>query len=157
MKRLRLILENCDRVEPHGSKCSNLYAFLRRSAVTFILEMTILIVDDNPGIRRVLRLALMDTASTVWECSDGVDALKFYNDCQPDVVLMDVRMPILDGLTAAKQIRKAYPSAKVVIVTDYDDDDLRKAASEAGACGYSLKENLTELVPLLRLISGEVD
>jgi hypothetical protein len=42
-------------------------------------------------------------------------------------------------------------------VTDYDDDDLRKAASEAGACGYSLKQNLTELVPLLRSMSGEVD
>jgi two-component system response regulator DegU len=119
--------------------------------------MKILIVDDNPGIRRVLRRALMDTASTVWECSDGVDALKFYNDHQPDVVLMDVKMPIMDGLTAARQIRKAHPAAKVVMVTDYDDDDLRKAASEAGACGYSLKQNLTELVPLLLSISGEVN
>jgi CheY-like chemotaxis protein len=119
--------------------------------------MTILIVDDNPGIRRLLRRALIDTASTIWECSDGVQALPFYTSNQPDVVLMDIRMPVVDGLTAAKQIRKVYPSAKVVIVTDYDDEDLRKAASEAGACGYSLKQNLTELVPLLRSITGEID
>ena len=119
--------------------------------------MTILIVDDNPGIRRLLRRALIDTASTIWECSDGPQALPFYTSHRPDVVLMDIRMPVVDGLTAAKQIRKAYPSAKVVIVTDYDNEDLRKAASEAGACGYSLKQNLTKLVPLLRSITGEID
>ena len=82
--------------------------------------------------------------------------LPFYTSYRPDVVLMDIRMPIMDGL-AARQIRKAHPAAKVVMVTDYDDDDLRKAASEAVACGYSLKQNLTELVPLLRSTSGEVD
>lgn len=119
--------------------------------------MTILIVDDNPGIRRLLRRALVETASTIWECSDGAEALPFYTNYRPDVVLMDMRMPIIDGLTAARQIRKVYPSAKVVIVTDYDDEDLRKAASEAGACGYSLKQNLTELAPLIRSIAGEID
>ena len=58
---------------------------------------------------------------------------------------MDVRMPRMDGLTATRQIRQFHPSARIVMVTDYDDEDLRSAASEAGACGYALKQNLTEL------------
>ena len=61
---------------------------------------------------------------------------------QPDIVLMDVRMPRMDGLAATRQIREFHPGARVVIVTDYDDEDLRKAAMEAGARGYVLKQNL---------------
>jgi DNA-binding NarL/FixJ family response regulator len=117
--------------------------------------MTILIVDDNAGVRRLLRRALLGVASTVWECSDGSEALAEYTDRQPDVVLMDVRMPRIDGLVATRQIRKFHPSARVVIVTDYDDDDLRKAASEAGASGYALKQNLTDLAGLIRSVAGE--
>jgi len=54
--------------------------------------MTVLIVEDNPGIRRLLRRAFIDIASAIWECSDGADALTVYTDHRPDVVLMDVRM-----------------------------------------------------------------
>jgi len=107
--------------------------------------MTVLIVEDNAGIRRLLRRAFLDIASDIWECSDGADAMALYENHQPDVVLMDVRMPVMDGLTATRQIRQVYPSARVVIVTDYDDDDLRAAASQAGASGYALKQSLTEL------------
>jgi|SRR5271154_5384214 DNA-binding NarL/FixJ family response regulator len=114
--------------------------------------MTVLIVDDNPGVRRLLRRVVLDTASTVWECSDGAEALAVYAERQPDIVLMDIRMSRMDGLAATKQIRKFHPEARVVVVTDYDDEDLRKAASEAGACGYALKQNLTELPRLIRSI-----
>lgn len=107
--------------------------------------MTVLIVEDNPGIRRLLRRAFVDIASTIWECSDGADALNVYADHRPDIVLMDVRMPRMDGLTATRQIRQFHPSARIIMVTDYDDEDLRTAASQAGACGYALKQNLTEL------------
>lgn len=107
--------------------------------------MTVLIVEDNPGIRRLLRRAFIDIASAIWECSDGADALTVYADHRPDIVLMDVRMPRMDGLSATRQIRQFHPSARIVMVTDYDDEDLRSAASEAGACGYALKQNLTEL------------
>ena len=114
--------------------------------------MTVLVVDDNPGVRRVLRRVVLDTASTVWECSDGGEALAAYADLRPDVVLMDVHMSNMDGLAATRQIRELHPEARVVMVTDYDDEDLRKAASEAGACGYTLKQNLTELPGLIRSI-----
>ena len=118
--------------------------------------MTVLIVDDNAAIRRLLRRAMQDTANTVWECADGSDAFAAYADRRPDVVLMDVRMPRMDGLAATRQIRQHHPAARVVMVTDYDDEDLRKAASDAGACGYVLKQNLTELPGLIRSI-GEVE
>jgi two-component system response regulator DegU len=58
---------------------------------------------------------------------------------------MDIRMPRMDGLTATRQIRQFHPSARIVMVTDYEDEDLRNAASEAGASGYALKQNLTDL------------
>ena|SRR5580698_303765 len=114
--------------------------------------MTVLIVDDNPGVRRLLRRVVLDTATTVWECSDGAEALAAYADLRPDMVLMDIHMSNMDGLAATRQIREFHPQARVVVVTDYDDDDLRKAASEAGACGYALKQNLTELPVLIRSI-----
>jgi len=117
--------------------------------------MKILIVDDNAGMRRLLRRAVHETASAVWECSDGADALAAYASRQPDVVLMDIRMPRMDGLAATRQIREFHPGARVLVVTDYEDDDLRKVALEAGACGYVVKQNLTEIAALIQAIVGE--
>src|SRR5580704_18877198 len=99
--------------------------------------MTVLIVDDNAAIRRLLRRAVLEVAGIVWECSDGSDALSAYTEHRPDIVLMDIRMPDMDGLAATRQIRRFNPSARVVIVTDYDDEDLRNAALQAGASGYA--------------------
>jgi DNA-binding NarL/FixJ family response regulator len=116
--------------------------------------MTVLIVDDNAGVRRLLRRAVLDTASAIWECGDGAEALSSYTTHQPDIVLMDVRMPQVDGLTATRQIRKAHPAARIVMVTDCDDEDLRNAARDAGACGYALKQNLVDLAGLIRGIAS---
>jgi CheY-like chemotaxis protein len=107
--------------------------------------MTFLIVEDNAGIRRVLRRILADTASAIWECADGSEALAAYKEHRPDVVLMDLRMPHVDGLTATRQIRAYDPSARIIIVTDYLDDDMKTAALEAGACDYVLKQDISGL------------
>ncbi|MBI4903943.1 MAG: response regulator transcription factor [Acidobacteria bacterium] len=112
--------------------------------------MTLLIVEDNEGIRRLLRSVVADVADVVWDCCDGAGALDAFLMYRPDIVLMDIRMPGMDGLAATRQILLSDPTAKVVIVTDYDDDDLRVAARQAGACGYALKRNLLDLVPLIR-------
>jgi DNA-binding NarL/FixJ family response regulator len=117
--------------------------------------MTVLIVDDNPSLRRLLRRAISGDASSIWECSDGADAERAYAQHRPDIVLMDVRMPGMDGLAATRALRRADPKAKIVVVTDYDDDDIRSAACAAGACGYILKQNLTELALLLRSIADQ--
>jgi CheY-like chemotaxis protein len=107
--------------------------------------MTFLIVEDNAGIRRVLRRILADTASAIWECADGLEALAAYKEHRPDIVLMDLRMPHVDGLTATRQIRAYDPSARIIIVTDYLDDDMKTAALEAGACDYVLKQDISGL------------
>jgi len=112
--------------------------------------VTVLIVDDNAGVRRLLRRAVAEVATGIWECADGEAAVSAYGDHRPSIVVMDIRMPRLDGLAATRQIVRAHPGARVVIVTDYDDDALRHAAREAGACGYMLKGNLLGLAALLR-------
>jgi len=126
-----------------------------RQAWGLATSVNALIVDDNEGIRRLLRRAIREIADPIWECCDGVDALKSYIDRRPDIVLMDIRMPIVDGLEATRRILKFDPEARVMIVTDYDDDDLREVALEAGACGYWLKEEVADLPQKLLSIAGK--
>jgi CheY-like chemotaxis protein len=107
--------------------------------------MTFLIVEDNTGIRRVLRRILAGTASTIWECADGSKALAAYEEHRPAIVLMDLRMPHVDGLTATGQIRGYDPSARIIVVTDYEDEDMKTAALEAGAREYVPKYEISVL------------
>ena len=111
--------------------------------------MKVLIVDDNASVRRLIRSVLPPLASEIYECANGPDAVAIYQAHRPDVVLMDIRMGAMDGIEATKRIKAADPEAKIVIVTDYDDDGLRQAAIRAGACSYTLKDNLLELIGLL--------
>jgi CheY-like chemotaxis protein len=111
--------------------------------------MTLLIVEDNPTVRKLIRRAAADVADAITECEDGVYSLAAYEAHRPDVVLMDVRMPQMDGLTATRLLLKHHPDAKIVILTDYSDDEVRVAARDAGACAYALKNNLTELDDIL--------
>ena|ERR1700744_2020620 len=107
--------------------------------------MKILIVDDNATIRRLVRLALKDRVDSILESTDGAYVNELYEQHLPDLVLMDIRMPLVDGLTATKQLIARFPKAKVLILTDYDEDDLRSEAQAAGACGYALKHHLDNL------------
>jgi CheY-like chemotaxis protein len=107
--------------------------------------VTILIVEDNATVRRLIRRAICHLTTEIYECGDGADALTAYSAHRPDLVFMDIRMPRMDGLTATRQIAQRYPEARIVIVTDYNEEQLRIAAFAAGAIGYALKDNLTEL------------
>jgi CheY-like chemotaxis protein len=116
--------------------------------------MTFLIVEDNAGIRRILRRILAGTATAIWECADGAEALAAYEEHRPDIVLMDLRMPDVDGLTATRQIRGYDPSARIIVVTDYQDDDMRAAALDAGAREYVLKHEISGLPELVLSLRG---
>ncbi len=111
--------------------------------------MDILIVEDNAAMRRLIRSLIGDLADAVHECEDGAQALDAYQRHRPDWVLMDIKMPGLDGITASGQIALADPAAKIIIVTDYDDERLRAAARNAGAREYLSKERLLDLRPIL--------
>ena len=111
--------------------------------------MKLLIVDDNPAVRRLIRNLMLPLAREIWECADGQEATSAYTSHKPDFVLMDIRMDPIDGIQATKLIKSVDPDARIIIVTDYDDHALRQAALQAGAFAYALKENLLDLVRLL--------
>ena|SRR5437867_9369792 len=112
--------------------------------------MKILIVENNSAVRRIIKSLVAEVAEEIHECADGAGALAAYTTYYPDYVLMDIAMEDVDGISATRQIKAADAAAQIIIVTSYDHADLREAARQAGACGYVLKENLLEVVRLLR-------
>jgi CheY-like chemotaxis protein len=115
--------------------------------------MRLLIVDDNTSVRRLIRGIVASVAEEIQECESGVTALAAYLEYHPDFVLMDIEMKELDGIAATIQIKAAHPAAKIIMVTNYDDAELREAARDAGACGYVLKHSLLEVNAVLRSLS----
>lgn len=100
-------------------------------------------------MRRLIRNIVADLADSIEEREDGAAALPAYAELLPDWVLMDVRMRETDGLTATRQIKSAFPDAKVLIVTDYADRRTREAAHLSGACAFVVKDNLLDLRSIL--------
>ncbi|HYT25505.1 MAG TPA: response regulator transcription factor [Actinomycetota bacterium] len=94
----------------------------------------VLLVDDEANMRRSLRYLLeVEDITVVGECGDGVEAVALAQEVRPDVVLMDLRMPGLNGLEATRQIKGVLPGTQVVIFTAYDDSGLGRQAEQAGA------------------------
>lgn len=116
--------------------------------------MKLLIVEDSLSVRQILKSVVAPLAMEITECGDGGEALALYISNRPDFVLMDVDLGEMDGITATRRIKANDPHAKIIIVTNYDENDLREAARKAGACGYVLKENLLEVLELLRTNSN---
>lgn len=100
----------------------------------------VMLVDDHPLVRDGIK-ALLDSSGMVvaGEASDGAEAAELAMQVQPDVVLMDVRMPRIDGLEATRQLKAAMPEVAVIIVTSFESQDYLLRAIEAGAAGYVLK------------------
>jgi len=117
--------------------------------------MKVLMVEDNPSMRSMIRRILAGIADEISECDDGAAACSLYGELRPDWVLMDIELGQVNGITATRRIKAQYPDARVVIVTNYDDEQLREAAKVAGACGYVLKENLFSLLRILTETDAE--
>lgn len=115
--------------------------------------MHLLIVDDSATVRRFIAEIMAPVANEIRECADGADAISAYQARRPDLVLMDIRMSVVDGIEATKRIRILDPAAKIVIVTDFDDRELREAALREGACGYALKDALFDLPQLIESLA----
>ena len=111
--------------------------------------MTVLIVEDNEAMRQMIKKLVGDLAEAVTECCDGAQALGAYRQHHPDWVLMDIKMKEMDGLAATREIKSAFPQARIIIVTGHVDARLSRAARRAGACAYVNKGNLLELRQIL--------
>ena len=112
-------------------------------------KIRILIVDDHAVLRQALRLLLEihDEVEVVGDAANGREAMDAAEKLQPDVVLMDMVMPGLNGLEATRQIRRRLPKTKVLILTGYMEDEQIVAALRAGATGYVVKKSdVTELL-----------
>ncbi len=119
--------------------------------------LRVLIVDDHPVFRSGLRalLALETGLEVVGEAGTGLDAVRVTRELQPDVVVMDLRMPDLDGVEATRQIVHESPHVGVLVLTMFDDDDSVFAAMRAGARGYVLKgSNQAEIVRAVYLVGS---
>lgn len=101
----------------------------------------VLIADDQELIRQSLKIVLgTDSEIEITDSvGDGTDVLKSLEKNVPDVILMDVRMPKMDGTVCTKEVKKKYPDVKIIILTTFDDDDFIYSALKYGASGYILK------------------
>lgn len=119
--------------------------------------ITVLLVDDQRLVRAGLRMLIEDTTdlAVIGEAADGVEAVRRFAELAPDLVVMDLRMPGLDGVAATRQILAMAPRAKVLVLTTFDDDDHLFPALAAGAAGYFVKD--TDPAVLLDAIRRTVD
>ena len=120
-------------------------------------KIRVLIADDHYIVRMGL-IALVNTEpdmEVVGEAADGAQALELFGKCNPDLALLDLRMPVKDGIQTASEIRNKFPNAQVLMLTAYDGDEEIYKALQAGARGYVLKSSSGEkLIPAVRAVAA---
>ncbi|HEY3346658.1 MAG TPA: response regulator transcription factor [Nitrospirota bacterium] len=119
--------------------------------------LKILLVDDHTIVRQGLRALLesQEGFQVVGEADNGRDAVKKAQELQPDVVIMDIAMPILNGLEATRQIKKIMPEVKIVALTMYNDEEYVFQILKSGASGYLIKETAAnELITAINSVKG---
>lgn len=121
-------------------------------------RISVLLVDDDKMIRLSLQIIIeADTGLKIaGQAADGQEAIAQYKLLQPDVMLMDIRMQPMDGLQAGEKILQAYPAARILFLTTFQDDEYIFKALRLGACGYILKQDFEIIVPAIRAVhSGQ--
>jgi DNA-binding NarL/FixJ family response regulator len=124
---------------------------------TVTQTLGILCVDDHPLVRKGIAAILANETDMklVAEAGSGQEAVNAFRQFHPDITLMDLRMPGMDGIEATKQIRQIDPEAKIIALTSYDGDQEIYRALEAGVRGYILKESVhTEIVRAIRVVQS---
>ncbi len=112
------------------------------------------VVDDDPFVCASLETILnaQDDIDVVAVGASGSEAVELYEKKHPDVLLMDIQMPEVDGLEAAERILSEHPDARIVFLTTFSDDDYIARALHLGAKGYLIKQNVADIAPALRAV-----
>lgn len=121
------------------------------------MPVTILIVDDDQGFREMVKRLLErePEVSVVGEAGDGEEAVHRARELRPDVILMDIAMPRVDGLEATRRIKAERPETKVLILTIHNEEAYRRAAQASGADVFLPKKTLmADLLPAIRRLMG---
>jgi len=121
------------------------------------MTIRILVADDHPVVRAgiIALIANEPDMTVVGEAADGAEALTLYNSLLPDVALMDLRMPVMDGISSIVSIVTAHPKARILALTTYDGDVDIYRALDSAACGYLIKDMLgRELVQAIRVAAS---
>ena len=121
------------------------------------MSVTVVLADDQPLIRAGLRVLLADTTDLelVGEAGNGLEAVELAGRLRPDVVVMDLRMPELDGIGATRLISEKYPQTRVLVLTTFDDDEYLYGALEAGASGFLVKDvGLDDMLAAVRVVAA---
>lgn len=119
--------------------------------------ISLVIADDQSAVREGLRmrLALETDMQVVGEARNGKEALEIASRLRPDIVLMDLEMPYMDGLAATKALHSVAPDSSIIILTIHDDETTRKRAREAGAAGFVSKHaDDVVLLHTIRALAG---
>ena len=116
--------------------------------------MKIIIIDDDPLVSQALKTILQSDpeVSVAAVGNDGDAALSLYREHQPDVLLMDIRMKNVTGITAGQSVLSLYPDARILFLTTFSDDDYIIKALRMGAKGYLLKQKFESIVPSLKAV-----
>ncbi|HEY8478639.1 MAG TPA: response regulator transcription factor [Spirillospora sp.] len=120
------------------------------------MTVRVVLADDQPLVRAGLRVLIADTPEMeiVGEAGTGAEAVRLVEETRPDVVLMDIRMPGMDGIEATRRITGRHDAARVLILTTFDDDDYVYGSLRAGASGFLVKDMaLEEILSAIRVVA----
>src|SRR5262249_17449158 len=137
------------------------------TALTMVIK-TLLVIEESVQMRRLIRVLLANKIERIIECSDGSEALAAYAKSRPDWVLIDINIKFfdyknagagvkpVDAISITQRINQLFPDARITMLADYDDPNIREAAFRAGASGYVVKDDLSSLPGLLgRCLPGD--
>lgn len=121
------------------------------------MTIRVVLADDQPLVRAALQMVITDTADVqvVGEAGDGTEAVRLTGELTPDVVVMDIRMPGMDGIEATRLITTGTSTTRVVVLTTFDEDDYVYGALRAGASGFLVKDMaLDDILAAVRIVAA---
>lgn len=112
--------------------------------------MRLIIADDNAKIRNLIKILVRKSFEQIFECMDGDEVVHCYEENRPDWVFMDIQMERMDGITAAKSLINRFPAARIVVISNFDDEELRKTSEEIGVKYYLNKDELFRIDTIIK-------